>query len=250
MDNQGNIFFINNNTNQDYEILLPAEIGSFTCRTKLQATNSHWLGRQTEGTKLHQRQYSGQMPTSLHYGTTSPETHHQLLTFIVKDCLSRTTSDNTDPDVIIVHTQRLYDIPRDQCEPKKNIGKASRMHKIVLDPIPSTSTSQKAAMKEDTKMSEETANMKTHTANFVKAHLSSSQPLCTAMYKKNLDKNRGRTRPSQTWQLVTKSIKVIDHSNKIIEPRYQAILPTAEKQGTGPSAALADFKIEKKICSK
>jgi|SRR6267154_6514063 len=54
----------------------------------------------------------------------------------------------------------------------------------------------------------------------------------------------------QTWQFVAKSIKVIDHSNETIEPRYKAILPTAEKCRTGPSAALADFKIEKKIRSK
>lgn len=46
-DNRGNIF-INNHTNQDYEILLPAEITPFMCRTKLQAIGSHWLGRQTE----------------------------------------------------------------------------------------------------------------------------------------------------------------------------------------------------------
>ncbi|KAG0694388.1 hypothetical protein DFH29DRAFT_1006388 [Suillus ampliporus] len=53
-----------------------------------------------------------------------------------------------------------------------------------------------------------------------------------------------------TWQLVAKSIKVIDRSNETIEPRYKAVLPTAEKRRTGPSAALADFKIEKKIRSK
>jgi hypothetical protein len=33
--------------------------------------------------------------------------------YLVKDCLACTTSDNTDPDVIIIHTQRLYDTPRD-----------------------------------------------------------------------------------------------------------------------------------------
>src|SRR6267154_5982940 len=54
----------------------------------------------------------------------------------------------------------------------------------------------------------------------------------------------------QTWQLVAKSIKVIDRSNETIEPRYKAALPTAAKRGTGPSAALADFKIEKMIRSE
>ncbi|KAG1755896.1 hypothetical protein EDB19DRAFT_1957237 [Suillus lakei] len=44
-------------------------------------------------------------------------------------------------------------------------------------------------------------------------------------------------KPRKTWQLVAKSIKVIDCSDEIIEPCYQTVLPTAEKRGTGPSAA-------------
>jgi hypothetical protein len=47
-DNRGNIYFTNNHTDQDYEILLPAEIAPFACGTKLQAIGSHWLGRQGE----------------------------------------------------------------------------------------------------------------------------------------------------------------------------------------------------------
>jgi len=44
-DNRGNISFINNHTNSEYEILIPAEIAAFTCGTKLQACGSHWTGR-------------------------------------------------------------------------------------------------------------------------------------------------------------------------------------------------------------
>jgi hypothetical protein len=99
------------------------------------------------------------------------------------------------------------------------------------------------------------------TANSVKAHSSFSQPLCMAMCKKSLDKKEERyenittlaciliTLP-QTWQLVAKSIKVIDRSNETVEPRYQAVLPTAEKRGATSSTALTDFKIEKKIRTK
>lgn len=47
-DTKGNVFFINNHTNEEYEILLPAEITSFSCGTKLQASGSHWIGRQGE----------------------------------------------------------------------------------------------------------------------------------------------------------------------------------------------------------
>jgi hypothetical protein len=47
-DTRGNVFFINNHTNKEYEILLPAEIAAFSCGTKLQASGSHWNGRQGE----------------------------------------------------------------------------------------------------------------------------------------------------------------------------------------------------------
>ncbi|KAG1885104.1 hypothetical protein F4604DRAFT_1918770 [Suillus subluteus] len=54
----------------------------------------------------------------------------------------------------------------------------------------------------------------------------------------------------KTWQLVARSIKVIDRSNEAIEPHYKAILPTAEKCGATSSTALTDFKIEKKVRTK
>jgi len=38
-------------------------------------------------------------------------------------------------------------------------------------------------------------------------------------------------------RVVAKSIKVVDKSEEVVEPRYQAILPTAEKRKSSPSAA-------------
>ncbi|KAG0694394.1 hypothetical protein DFH29DRAFT_1006393 [Suillus ampliporus] len=170
-DNQGNIFFINNHTNQDDEILLPAEIGSFTLGTKLQATGSHWMGRQTKPNYIDDNTplvndcwYNTIMEINNIIKTEKEQDEKNQETFIIKDCLSHTTSDNTDPDVIIVHTQQLYDIPREQHEQKKSAGKASTMHKIVLNPVASTSTSPKMTMKaEDAKMSEVAENAKTNT---------------------------------------------------------------------------------------
>ncbi|KAG0696822.1 hypothetical protein DFH29DRAFT_1004227 [Suillus ampliporus] len=315
MDNRGNIYFINNHTNQDYEILLPAEIGSFTCGTKLQAISSHWLGRQTEPNYIDDntpvkcplactmgRQapklvndcwYNSIVEINIIIKTEKEQDEKNQETFIVKDCLSRATSNNTNPDVIIVHTQQLYDIPREQCEQKKNTGKASRMHKIVLDPVASTSASQKMTMKaEDTKMSGETEHAKTNTiistesthpptllpdyGGLIFRHRRASlhqlnirdnannliMPdrwyselrqgtlvLFAATMHGYVQKEPGQ-RLRKTWQLVTKSIEVIDHSNETIEPHYKVVLPTAEKQGMGPSTALTDFKIEKKMHSK
>jgi hypothetical protein len=48
-------------------------------------------------------------------------------------------------------------------------------------------------------------------------------------------------------RVVAKSIKVIDKSEEAVEPRYQAILPTAEKRKSSPSAALAGFTVEKRM---
>ncbi|KAG1748249.1 uncharacterized protein EDB91DRAFT_1079251 [Suillus paluster] len=310
-DNRGNIYFINNHTNEDYEILLPAEIGSFACGTKLQATGSRWLGRQSEPNYIDDNtpvkcllactmgQQAPKLVNNCWYNTIA-EINNIIETekerddkneenFIVKDCLSCTTSDNTDPDVIMVHTQRLYDIPREQRDPKKSSAKASRMRKIVLDPIGSTSTSQNTDMRqEDTKMSEDITNTTittetTHPPTLLPDYRGPIFCHCRASLRQldirdnanelitpdrwysklrqgtlvlfaasmhgYVQKEPGQ-KGRKTWQLVAKSIKVIDRSNESIEPRYQAILPTGEKHGAGPSAALADFKIEKKTRSK
>jgi hypothetical protein len=46
----------------------------------------------------------------------------------------------------------MYDVPQDLREHKKATGKTSRMQKMTLDPVPSTSTSTKTAVKGDTAM--------------------------------------------------------------------------------------------------
>jgi hypothetical protein len=47
------------------------------------------------------------------------------------------------------------------------------------------------------------------------------------------------------WQLVAKSIKVIDKSDEAIEPHYQLILPTTEKYKWSPS--VTGFAIQKRM---
>jgi hypothetical protein len=49
----------------------------------------------------------------------------------------------------------------------------------------------------------------------------------------------------QSWQLVAKSIKVIDKSDEAIEPRYQPILPTTEKHKSSPS--VTGFAVQKRM---
>ncbi|KAG0707646.1 hypothetical protein DFH29DRAFT_871301 [Suillus ampliporus] len=269
--------------NINMEGIIKAEIGSFTCGTKLQAVGSHWLGRQTESNVLLPAPWDDKHQNlSMIAGTTQSRkstSSSRLRKNETKKIKSRVTSDNTNPDVIIVHTQRLYDIPREQCKQKKNTGKASRMHKIVLDPVASTSASQKTTMKaEDAKMSGETEHVKTNTNyggpifhhrraslrqldirdnanNLIMPDRWYSELrqgtliLFAATMHGYVQKEPGQ-RSRKTWQLVAKSIKVIDCSNETVEPRYKAVLPTAEKWGTGPLVVLADFKIEKKMRSK
>ena len=47
------------------------------------------------------------------------------------------------------------------------------------------------------------------------------------------------------WQLVDKSIKVINKSDEAIEPRYQPILPTTEKHKSSPS--VTGFEVQKRM---
>ncbi|KAG2076481.1 hypothetical protein BDR04DRAFT_1148941 [Suillus decipiens] len=155
---------------QDYEILLPAEIAPIACGTKLQAIGSHWLGRQGEPNYIEDNTpvkcllactMGHQAPRLVNdcWYNTIAEINNIIEAEKEQDekngdiyCLGRATSDNTDPDVIIVHTQRLYDIPQDLCDHKKTTGKTLRMQKMTLDPVPSTSTSAKMVMKGDTAM--------------------------------------------------------------------------------------------------
>ncbi|KAG1885105.1 hypothetical protein F4604DRAFT_1918771 [Suillus subluteus] len=166
-DNRGNIYFTNNHTNQDYEILLLAEIALFVCGTKLQAIGSHWLGRQGEPNYVEDNTpikcplactmgyQAPQLVNNCWYNTITEinniiETEKERDEKKWRDCLGHATSDNTDPDVIMVHTQRLYDVPQDQCKHRKATGKTSRMQKMTLEPVASTSTSAKTAVKGDT----------------------------------------------------------------------------------------------------
>ena len=50
---------------------------------------------------------------------------------------------------------------------------------------------------------------------------------------------------SKTWQLLAKSIKVIDKSDEAIDPRYQPILPTTEKHKSSPS--VTRFAVQKRM---
>ena len=47
------------------------------------------------------------------------------------------------------------------------------------------------------------------------------------------------------WQLVDKSIKVVNKSDEAIEPRYQPILPTTEKHKSSPS--VTGFEVQKRM---
>jgi hypothetical protein len=104
-------------------------------------------------------------------------------------------NNNTDYDVIIVHTQRLYEIPHERRTgtQTKIGGGQTRMQKYLKSFIPHMLTS----------------------------------------------------RTSKTWQLVAKSIKVIDKSDEAIEPRYQPILPTTEKHKSSPSVTA--FAVQKRM---
>ncbi|KAG1893358.1 uncharacterized protein F5891DRAFT_1207551, partial [Suillus fuscotomentosus] len=181
---------------------------------------------------------------------------------IVKDCLRRSSSDNTDPDVIIVHTQRLYDVLQDLCEHKKSVGKTSRMQKMTLDPVASTSTSRKMAIKGDSAMMLQDAshnkqntvisadtmhsltllpdyggpifrhrraslhqlNIRDSTNNLITPDKWYSElrqgmlVLFAATMHGYIQKDPGQ-KGRKTWQLVAKSIKVIDRSNEVMEPR-------------------------------
>ena len=81
---------------------------------------------------------------------------YRIKQFNVKHCLSRSTSDNTDYDVIIIHTQRLYEIPHERRTgtQTKISGGQTRMQKISLKPIASTSSSTPSISKSEEKSAE------------------------------------------------------------------------------------------------
>ncbi|KAG1828408.1 hypothetical protein EV424DRAFT_1554763 [Suillus variegatus] len=129
---------------------------------------------------------------------------------------------------------------------------------MTLDPIASTSTSRKMAIKGDlTMMSQDTSHNKQNTdihnstnnlitPNKWYIELQQGTLVLFAATMHGYVQKDSRQKGRKTWQLVTKSIKVIDRLNEIMEPRYKAVLPTTKKCGTTSSAALMDFKIKKK----
>ncbi|KAG2352855.1 hypothetical protein BDR07DRAFT_1497493 [Suillus spraguei] len=161
------------------------------------------------------------------------------------------------------------------------------MQKVALEPIASTSTVQKATMKEDIGMKTEDVqvlntdtmhpptllpdygglifhhhqaslrqldicdnadNLITPDKWYSKLHQGTLVLFAATMHG-YVQKDTGQ-KAKKTWQLVAKSIKVIDHSNESIEPHYKSILPNTEKQGAAPLMVLTNFKIEKRVHSK
>jgi len=74
---------------------------------------------------------------------------------------------------------------------------------------------------------------------------SEQKPRKVKKYLKSLVLHMLTSRTSKTWQLVAKSIKVIDKSDEAIEPRYQPILPTTEKHKSSPS--VTGFAVQKRM---